>query len=217
MPEPAESPEAAADALAAALDSAGSPDTASHREVRRRFSREWRRRPGEFVLAAAAVVARRRRHRWIAYELIRSHPAAFHALDDARLAAFAEGLDSWDSVDAFGRTLSGPAWARGLVSDGLIESWTRSEDRWLRRAALVSTIELGADARVLAVCEALAGDRDDMVVKGLSWALRKLAKHDSAAVRDFLDRHGAALSARVRREVANKLTTGLKNPRRAAR
>ena len=53
-----------------------------------------------------------------------------------------------------------------------------------------------------------------MVVKGLSWALRELIPHDAKAVRDFLSAHRNVLAARVLREVNNKLTTGVKNPRR---
>jgi hypothetical protein len=36
---------------------------------------------------------------------------------------------------------------------------------------------------------------------------------DAHAVRDFLARHDGRLPARVVREVTNKLTVGLKNPR----
>ena len=50
-----------------------------------------------------------------------------------------------------------------------------------------------------------------MVVKALSWALRELVVRDPGAVRTFLDEHD--LAARVRREVTNKLQTGLKQPR----
>ena len=57
-------------------------------------------------------------------------------------------------------------------------------------------------------------DRDDMVAKGLSWALRELSVRDRHATIQFLDRHGEALAARVRREVQNKLRTGFKNPGR---
>ena len=60
----------------------------------------------------------------------------------------------------------------------------------------------------------LGRDRDPMVVKALSWSLRELAKRDPAAVRRFLSDQGGALHALVRREVGNKLRTGLKNPRR---
>ena len=57
-------------------------------------------------------------------------------------------------------------------------------------------------------------DREDLVVKALSWALRALARRDPAAVRKFLAEHREKLAARVIREVENKLTTGRKNPRR---
>jgi 3-methyladenine DNA glycosylase AlkD len=52
-----------------------------------------------------------------------------------------------------------------------------------------------------------------MVVKAMSWALRELSKRDQKAVRSFLDEHRDKLSARVLREVRNKLSTGLKNPK----
>ena len=58
-------------------------------------------------------------------------------------------------------------------------------------------------------------DRDDMVVKAMSWALRELVVHDPEAVQAFLDEYEDELAARVKREVKNKLQTGLKNPRRA--
>jgi len=63
----------------------------------------------------------------------------------------------------------------------------------------------------------VAKDRDDMVVKAVSWALRELAKRDSASVRAFLRREGDRLAPRVLREVRNKLATGLKNPKSGAR
>ena len=60
----------------------------------------------------------------------------------------------------------------------------------------------------------LVDDHEDMVVKAMSWALRELVVHDPDAVRAFLQEHENILAARVKREVRNKLTTGLKNPRR---
>ena len=192
------------------------------RAVRRRHSQSWAARPADFVLAAARRIAEHGSLRWAAWELIRFHRPAFAALDDETLFELAVGLDSWDSVDAFARTLSGPAWAQGRMTDALVDRWSASPDRWLRRAALVSTVALNrpkeggrVDApRTLAVCERLVEDRDDMVVKALSWALRELGRPDPASVRAFIQRHGTRLAARVRREVGNKLHTGLKNPRR---
>ena len=103
-----------------------------------------------------------------------------------------------------------------------MEQWAHSEDRWWRRAALVSTVALnvrshgghGDVPRTLEVCRLLVGDHDDMVVKAMSWALRELVPHDPDALGEFLGEHEHVLAARVKREVRNKLKTGLKNPRR---
>ena len=191
------------------------------RTVRRRYSRAWRRESAEFLLEASRSIARQGALRWAAWELIQVHPGAFANLDEEKVADLAVGLDSWESVDAFGRTLSGPSWLRGQVGDGLIRRWAGSADRWLRRTALVSTVALnmsgdggqGDAARTLDIAERLVADRDDMVVKALSWALRALAMRKPAAVRAFLADHEGDLAARVKREVSNKLRTGLKNPR----
>jgi 3-methyladenine DNA glycosylase AlkD len=192
------------------------------RELRVARTRAWRDMPAAFILDVAGRVAQVPALRWTAYELIRFHRPAFRALDEAMVDAFSVGLDSWESVDAFGRTLSGPAWAQGLIGDGLIHRWSRSRDLWLRRAALVSTVALNRPAdggsidarRTLAVCERLIGDREDMVVKAMSWALRELGRQDPEPVRAFLATHDADLAARVKREVGHKLRTGLKTPRR---
>ena len=64
----------------------------------------------------------------------------------------------------------------------------------------------------LAVCRLLVDDQEDMVVKAMSWALCELVVHDPRAVQAFLDEHEHALNARIKREVSNKLRTGLKNP-----
>ncbi len=60
------------------------------------------------------------------------------------------------------------------------------------------------------MCRLLIDDRDDLVVKALSWALREVVVHDAAAVQAVLDRLRGHVAARVQREVGNKLTTGLK-------
>ncbi len=197
-------------------------NTPAGRALRRRYSGQLQGAPAELVLAVARELLAHSDLRWMAYELIAAHRAAFQCLGDAEMQALGQGIDSWWTVDAFARTLAGPAWLRGQVSDDLILRWARSPDRWWRRAALVSTVALnmrsqggpGDVPRTLAVCRLLAGDRDDMVYKALSWALRQLVVHDPAAVRAFLAEHHGAMAAQARREVLHKLATGLKNPRR---
>jgi 3-methyladenine DNA glycosylase AlkD len=179
----------------------------------------------EFILRLARILREDEDRRWFAYELIANHQGAVERLDEAALEHFGECIDSWGSVDAFARILSGPAWLQGKVTDRTILRWARSEDRWWRRAALVSTVALnsrsqggtGDVARTVRVCRLLASDPDDMVAKALSWSLRALSVFDARAVQNFLGEHESVLAARVKREVQNKLKTGLKNPRRQGR
>ncbi len=196
--------------------------TTAMRAVRRRYSQTLREAPARLIYLLAKKLCKDDDYRWIGYELIRGHPAAFESLGPAELEELGQGIHSWWTVDAFARTLSGPAWLQGQVPDKLILKWARSQDRWWRRAALVSTVALnmrsqgglGDVQRTLPICRLLAGDRDDMVAKALSWALRELVVHDPGAVKEFLDEHISVIPALVKREVKNKLTTGLKNPRR---
>lgn len=211
--------------IAARLESLPVKNTPSVRALRREYSRVLRTEAAEFILAIARELLARYGYRMVPYELIQAHPGAFHELNADRLEELGRGIDSWHAVDAFARTLSGPAWREGLISDRAIRRWARSEDRWWRRAALVSTVALnvrseggmGDTRRTLAICGLLAHDRDEMVAEALSWALRELAPHDPASVRRFLRAHGGTLVALVTREVNNKLETGLKNPRRAGK
>jgi 3-methyladenine DNA glycosylase AlkD len=193
----------------------------NERAVRQKYSRQFGQAESEFVLELARELYKTYGQRWIAYELIRAHKAAFRSLGEAELEEFGQGMDSWWTVDAFARTLSGPAWLHGQASDELILKWARSGDLWWRRAALVSTVAWnvrsqggpGDAPRTLAICHLLVADYEDMVVKALSWALRELVVHDPDAVKVFLKEHEVVLASRVKREVGNKLRTGLKNPR----
>lgn len=199
-------------------------NTPGLRSVRKHATKRLREASPDFILALARVL-RDDGHWMIPCELIREHPAAFQRLDMDTLEALGQGMDSWGAVDTFARTLSGPAWLAGLVPDEAIHRWARADDRWWRRAALVSTVALnvrshggpGDAPRTLSVCRLLVDDTDDMVVKALSWALRELISHDPGAVRRFLAAHDEVLAARVKREVRNKLDTGLKSPRRGTR
>jgi 3-methyladenine DNA glycosylase AlkD len=196
-------------------------NTPSVRAIRRKYSQQFEQASREFILDLARELLEAYGQRWVAYELIRDHKAAFQGIGAAELEELGQGINSWWSVDAFARTLTGPAWLNGQVPDALIHTWAASGDRWWRRVALVSTVALnmrsdggtGDVPRTLDVCRLLVDDHDDMVVKAMSWALRALVVHDPGALQSFLDDYEDVLAARVKREVNNKLRTGLKNPR----
>jgi 3-methyladenine DNA glycosylase AlkD len=194
------------------------------RKVRRAYSKELADSPPKVLIDLGLELIGRPHlvYRIVAYELIHHHRPALRSLKGKSLERLGQGIDHWAAVDTFAGYLSGPAWCNGQVSDKLIHRWAHAKDRWWRRAALVSTVPLnlksrggcGDAVRTLGVCRLLVDDRDDLVVKAMSWALRALAVRDAKSVKAFLTEHGDALAARVRREVRNKLTTGLKNPRK---
>jgi 3-methyladenine DNA glycosylase AlkD len=206
--------------LIAELDALPEKTTAPMRRVRRKYSQSLRSQGAAYVLEVAQLILESGEQRWIADELIHEHPAAFQSLDREKLEFLGKGMNSWYSVDSFARVLSGPAWLEGLILIEAVRDWARSEDLWWRRAALVSTVALnirthggyGDVDQTLEICEMLVDDREDMVVKALSWALRALVVHDPEAVERFLEAHQEELAGRVKREVGNKLKTGLKNP-----
>jgi 3-methyladenine DNA glycosylase AlkD len=167
----------------------------------------------DLVVRIALLLAGRRDFacRFVAYEIVRYHRAAVAGLTLDDLLKLGNGIDSWGAVDGFACLLSGPGWRDGRVSSAVIRGWARSEDRWWRRAALVSTVALSRrgeaeDVRnVIEVCGLVVSDRDDMVVKALSWALRELAKKHEEEAGKFVAQHRVRLASRVIREVHTKI------------
>ncbi len=208
--------------IAGELDALPPPRTVPDlRRARRRWSSDLRPESPRAILAIAQALAATTAPRFVAYELVLHHPGALALVDRTVAERLAGDLGSWGEVDAFGTLIAGPAWLGRHLPDEAVHEWAASRSRWWRRVSLVATTGLnvpnrggpGDTARTLVVCERLVRDRDDMVVKALSWALRELARHDPAAVTAFIEEHSTVIAPRVRREVTSKLTTGLKSGR----
>lgn len=193
------------------------------RALRKEYTRLLAGAPRAFMIELAGTLIRRSEeiHRFFPCELVFCHREAMAAITLTELERLGKGIDSWDKVDSL-CLLTGTAWREGRLSDAAVKRWAKSKDRWWRRAALVSTTPLnlrshgatGDARRTLMICEMLVDDHDDMIYKALSWALRELVHWDRKAVEAFLRRHDDVLHARVKREVRNKLRTGVKNPKR---
>ena len=206
-----------------------SPTIPAIRPIRREVSRAVAEASAGEVLALVLEIVDRSLLegepdlRWVGYELAHYHRPTLASLDVSTLELLGGSLDTWDSVDVFSLYLSGMAWRNGQIQDADVHRWAHSENRWWRRVALVSTVALnlkarggtGDPARTMPVCRMLADDGDDMVVKALSWALRAVVQHDRAAVESFMAEYDHCLASRIKREVATKLNTGRKNPRRS--
>ena len=210
-----------ASSIAARFAELPNPTVPSARMLRQQMSRELRTEPAPFVIGVAfRLISTVAVPKWFTYELLNKHPEALARLTPAQVQMLGQGMASWGEVDAFACYIAGPAWRQDCVGTADIRRWAESPDPWWRRAALVSTVPLNNTARggssdadrTLLVCDLLKNDRDEMVVKALSWALRELAKKQPRTVEMYLKTQEGQLAPRVVREVRNKLTTGLKNP-----
>jgi uncharacterized protein (DUF952 family)/3-methyladenine DNA glycosylase AlkD len=214
-------PESLAAALAERLRAPELAGQAGLRRLRRETARQLRRAPARLVLelGQSLVAGGGMRERVLGSELVLEHPEALAKLRPSDARKLAGKLASWADVDVFACAIAGQAFRDGRIPEAEILRWARSRDPFWRRAALASTVPLNVRAqggqgdarRTLRVCRALVADREDLVVKALSWALRALAGRDPAAVRRFVETERPKLAARVLREVGNKLRTGRKN------
>ena len=196
------------------------PATCDIRRVGRRYAALLRDEAPKSVIQFARELLKSKdwAARVIAFETVRDHRGAFEFLNNRLVQTWSKSLSNWAATDLFGVTIAGPAWREGLIADDIVLKWANSKDRWYRRLALVATVPLNAKSRggtgdanrTLTACRMLRGDRDKMVVKAMSWALRELAKRDARVVASFLRQEGVALAPLVRREVENKLRIGKK-------
>lgn len=183
------------------------------RNVRKYYSRLYRAAPPETMVSIAEHLYFDQGYWFVPYELIHFHDGAIASLTPAQVEGLGRNLHDWASTDVFSQNIAGPAWKQGVIDDALVESWIESPVIWWRRAAVVSTIYSGDDPeRMLRFSEMLLDDKEDLIVKALSWVLRRAIRYDRAGVEQFLAEHDDRLAARIKREVRNKLETGLKNP-----
>ncbi|WP_170332654.1 DNA alkylation repair protein [Ruegeria arenilitoris] len=97
-----------------------------------------------------------------------------------------------------------------------VEDWTKSDQMWTRRAALVATLpwtkqnhpkpdDLQRRDRILGWAAGYVPDRDWFIQKSVAWWLRDLSKHDPERVRAFLAKHGDAMKPFARKEAGKYL------------
>ncbi|HSK57256.1 MAG TPA: DNA alkylation repair protein [Jiangellales bacterium] len=115
----------------------------------------------------------------------------------------------WDYVDELSTRRLGPVLrAEPPVMAPVVRAWSRDEDRWKRRAAVIC--QVGAkdqvDIRLLEDCVvANLDDPDFFLRKGIGWALRDAARSRPGWVRTFVEVHRDRLSPLSRREALRHL------------
>lgn len=191
--------------------------TPASRSLARTWFREHPGWPAEATLALAASLwsGHSRDERALALEILCLHPDLVDGLDRSRLDRWRSDVDNWGICDFLGFAILG-RWllavpGRRSYLDELIED----SDLWSRRLALVATVRLNREDDAYAditlrLVDRVVDEREPMITKAVSWALREMIRRHPDRVADYLDRRGDRLAAIARREVRNKLRTGRK-------
>ncbi len=131
------------------------------------------------------------------------------------IAAWVPQFDAWAIADH-----ASIAGQKRLVADPsrleTVEGWTRSDQMWTRRAALVMTLpwtrlrhpkphETAVRERVLGWAAGYVADPEWFIQKAVAWWLRDLSKRDPDRVAAFLATHGATMKPFAQKEAAKHL------------
>jgi 3-methyladenine DNA glycosylase AlkD len=110
------------------------------------------------------------------------------------LDRLAEDFRDWSEVDHFCLDVAQPLlWRHTKATLALLGRWNRSENRWKRRASVVVfTRRAGASGKftkhVLRQCKNLMWDEEDIVRKGVGWALKDNLRSAPRQVLPFIRR-----------------------------
>jgi len=120
-----------------------------------------------------------------------------------RLDRMADHFSGWSHVDDVCISVLQPLLlAHRAEILGLLERWNRSPNRWKRRASVVAFVrKIGESGEftddALRLCENLVHDAEDLVRKGVGWALKDVMRGDHnrviAYVRDLRHRGVSAV------------------------
>jgi 3-methyladenine DNA glycosylase AlkD len=119
-------------------------------------------------------------------------------------------VDNWSLTDGLALWLLGASIANDAALIDKLNSWTRSRNRWKRRAvavALVYSAKRGEHTRaILRIATPLIEDKDDMVQKGVGWLLKETYPKKPAEVVRFLVANRKKTTRLVLRYAAEKMT-----------
>ncbi|MCX5633099.1 MAG: DNA alkylation repair protein [Phycisphaerae bacterium] len=95
-----------------------------------------------------------------------------------------------------------------------LKRWTKSKNRWLRRAAAVTLIIPARKGKFLKDIFEIAGnlltDEDDMVQKGYGWMLKEASRKHQAQVFDFVVKNKANMPRTALRYAIEKMPANLR-------
>ena len=240
---PASRPDTAADAIAAELRAAGSPQRAVRERaylksdleffgvpvpVTRAAIRSWcRARPAlghdELVAVAAALWQRPVFDRRMAAEmLLELNPALIGPGDVPLIERMLREARTWALVDSLAADLMGGLVERYPALTEVLDRWAADADFWIRRSALLALLGplrrgAGDFGRFSRYADQMLTEKEFFIRKAIGWVLRETAKKRPALVADWLAPRIRQVSGVTLREALKPLPPDVKTALEAAR
>jgi 3-methyladenine DNA glycosylase AlkD len=152
-----------------------------------------------------------REERYLAIEVLKA-PRYREFLDVDALPLMREMISVgawWDFVDAVATRPLGELLARQpAVVRHALRSWSRGEDLWLRRAAILAQLhfkERTDRALLRRMIEPSLSSREFFLAKAIGWALRQFARTDPEWVREFVKEHRREMAPLAVREALRRI------------
>ena len=99
-------------------------------------------------------------------------------------------INNWAKCDGFCNHTIGDLIQKYPEAAAEVQSWAKSENRWLKRASAVSFIVPAKKGLFLEdafeICDVLLMDEDDMVQKGYGWLLKEESRKHQTKVFDYV-------------------------------
>jgi len=119
-------------------------------------------------------------------------------------------VTNWSSTDGVASWLLAASIANRPELISKLPRWTKSKNRWKRRAAAVALLQEAKQGRntesIFQICELLRQDVDEMVQKGVGWVLKETYPRRPREVLRFLDSWRATAPRLVLHYAAEKMT-----------
>ncbi|MFQ6102340.1 MAG: DNA alkylation repair protein [Anaerolineae bacterium] len=193
----------------------------------RQIARDWQRAhkkiAHEELMTLVGVLwdGESREERLLAIYLLGRYKRRIPDLTWAHFERWRQDLDNWEVTDGLAVWVLSP-WLLADPESRLryLQMLIADEGMWSRRLALVATVPINrghTDFTIpdltLELIDRVKEEKDPMITKAVSWALREMSKMHADRVAAYLEENRGVLAAHVVREVSNKLRTGLKSGR----
>lgn len=195
--------------------------TPDNRRLARSWARAHRDADPEPVLSLVESLwnGESRDERMLGLEILFLCPGIANGLSRDVFDRWRGDIDNWGVCDFLATRILGP-WVEADPEERLayLEELVGDSHLFSRRLGLVSSVHLNRDGTeygewTLGQVDRVIDERDPMITKAVSWALRQMVKHQPSAVEAYVESRADRMAALPRREVRNKLKTGRKSGR----